>query len=198
MIEVYIKEFDGVWFGVACEDQQVFTTAFANDEQEARKCLLTSIPYNRPFQIFSVNSAFAEETLSHIKDIYDGKENKKNVSLSMDRLPNYTQKVLKTVAMIPVGYVTSYGAVAKAIGGSARAVGNAMASNPFAPIVPCHRVISSDFTLGGYGGGLVAKHEFLKREGRGHIEQREILVNKSKLKLFPTELVLKKTGKIAN
>ncbi len=68
---------------------------------------------------------------------------------------------------IPLGYVTSYGAIAKAVGGSPRAVGNVMASNPFAPIVPCHRVVKSDLTLGGYGGGLKVKVELLSREKRG-------------------------------
>ena len=77
---------------------------------------------------------------------------------------SYTQKVLKATAQIPLGYVTSYGSIAKAVGGGPRAVGNVMASNPFAPIVPCHRVVKSDFTLGGYGGGLKVKFELLVAE----------------------------------
>jgi hypothetical protein len=70
-----------------------------------------------------------------------------------------------------------------------------MATNPFAPIVPCHRVVSSDFTLGGYGGGLDAKLAFLEREKRGYPNRREILVNGKKLQVFPVELVLKRFGK---
>ena len=56
--------------------------------------------------------------------------------LALTSFTTYTQKVLKATAQIPLGYVTSYGSIAKAAGGGPRAVGNIMASNPFAPIVP--------------------------------------------------------------
>ena len=52
--------------------------------------------------------------------------------------------------MIIIGYVSTYGFVAKALGSSARAVGTAFGCNPFAPIVPCHRVIRSDLSIGGF------------------------------------------------
>jgi alkylated DNA nucleotide flippase Atl1 len=67
-----------------------------------------------------------------------------------------------------------------------------MAANPFAPIVPCHRVVKSDFTLGGYGGGLKTKIELLTREKRGVLNEKEIEVNAYQLKVFPTEYVLRK------
>jgi len=70
-----------------------------------------------------------------------------------------------------------------------------MAMNPFAPIVPCHRVVSSDFTLGGYGGGLKAKLAFLNREKRGYTVEREIPVGDKKLRVFPVEFVLKNLEK---
>jgi len=70
-----------------------------------------------------------------------------------------------------------------------------MASNPFAPIVPCHRVVSSDFTLGGYGGGLTVKRAFLIREKRGHTSPQEIPFGDRKLQVFPVEIVLRKLGK---
>jgi hypothetical protein len=70
-----------------------------------------------------------------------------------------------------------------------------MALNPFPLIVPCHRVVCSDFTLGGYGGGLDVKHNILSREKRGYTAKREISVNGEKLQVFPVELVLSKTRK---
>jgi hypothetical protein len=70
-----------------------------------------------------------------------------------------------------------------------------MAANPFAPIVPCHRVVSSDFTLGGYGGGLDVKLAFLVREKRGYTSQREIPAGGRKLMVFPVEFVLRKLKK---
>ena len=86
--------------------------------------------------------------------------------------------------------MASYGSIAKAVGGGPRAVGNVMASNPFAPIVPCHRVVKSDFSLGGYGGGLKVKLELLSREKRGFSVSKEIEVNGSMLQVFPVEYSL--------
>lgn len=67
---------------------------------------------------------------------------------------------------IPKGKITTYKEIARAMGSTAyRAVGNACKNNPNAPKVPCHRVIKSDGTLGGYAFGLKRKREILKREG---------------------------------
>jgi hypothetical protein len=68
-----------------------------------------------------------------------------------------------------------------------------MANNAFAPIVPCHRVVTSSLGLGGYGGGgLRVKYEFLKREKRGYNEPSEVLAEGQVLKVFPVEFVLQK------
>jgi len=101
--------------------------------------------------------------------------------------------VLEAASLIPAGYVACYGSIAKAAGGSPRAVGNAMARNPIAPIVSCPRDVSSDFTLGGYGGGLDVKLGFLVREKRGYASLRQIPVDGKKLQVFPVEFVLKKS-----
>ncbi len=70
---------------------------------------------------------------------------------------------------IPPGSVKTYSQVAKAIGKplAVRAVANAIGKNPFPPIIPCHRVIRSDGSLGGYSGkgGIRTKRLLLKREG---------------------------------
>jgi len=195
MIGVYTKNVDGVWFGVACDEQRVFGTSFATSEREALRSILDSIPFNVPFQVFSEPSAFAEENLVSVKSVYDGKNVSKNYSLAAEHLPAYTRRVLEVASLIPVGYVTSYGSIAKAAGGAPRAVGNVMARNPFAPIVPCHRVVSADLTLGGYGGGLDVKIEILKREKRGYKTRREISVGSKKLQVFPVEFVLEKLRK---
>ena len=195
MIGIYSKNLDGVWFGVACDEQRVFGTSFATTERETLRSLLDGIPFNVPFQVFSEPSAFAKETLISVKNVYDGKNVSKNYSLAAEHLPNYTRRVLEVASLIPVGYVTSYGSIAKAAGGGPRAVGNVMARNPFAPVVPCHRVVSADFTLGGYGGGLDVKLEILIREKRGYKTPREIPVGNKKLRVFPVEFVLEKLKK---
>lgn len=74
--------------------------------------------------------------------------------------------VYKTISRIPRGKVSTYKQVAVALKRpqAARAVGNALNHNPFAPEVPCHRVIKSNGELGGYGGGIKKKITLLQKE----------------------------------
>jgi O-6-methylguanine DNA methyltransferase len=192
LLSLYVKGIDSVWFAVAYDDEKVFCTTFAFSEKKTLQSLLEGIPFNVPFQQLEKASAFAERVIALLKDVYDGKGASGDISLATEHLSNYTKKVIKVTSLIPVGYVASYSSVAKVAGGSPRAVGRVMASNPFAPIVPCHRVVSSDFTLSGYGGGLNVKLEILKRESRGYTSEREIQVNDKQLELFPVEFVFKK------
>ena len=78
-------------------------------------------------------------------------------------------RVWRYLARIPRGTVKTYFQVAKAIGKplAVRAVANAIGKNPFAPKIPCHRVIRSDGSLGGYSGkgGIKTKKLLLKKEG---------------------------------
>ena len=78
----------------------------------------------------------------------------------------FSQKVWALTSRIPAGKVATYGSIAKALRTrSYRAVGNAMNKNPYAPVVPCHRVVGSDGSLTGYAGGLKKKHAMLIAEG---------------------------------
>jgi methylated-DNA-[protein]-cysteine S-methyltransferase len=82
--------------------------------------------------------------------------------------PDFNKRVWDALLKIPFGTTTSYGAIAKKIGhpDAARAVGAANGANPIALIVPCHRVIGSDGSLTGYGGGLPLKRKLLEHEAR--------------------------------
>eukprot|EP00775_Hariotina_reticulata_P009207 gene9207-9374_t len=64
----------------------------------------------------------------------------------------YEQRVHKVCQAIPKGKVSTYGEMAKVLGSSARAVGQAMRRNPLAPYVPCHRVVAANLELGGFSG----------------------------------------------
>ncbi|MAG15880.1 cysteine methyltransferase [Candidatus Woesearchaeota archaeon] len=79
---------------------------------------------------------------------------------------NFKEKVWKACSKIPKGKITTYGEIAKALNTKAyRAVGNALHVNPYAPRVPCHRVVNSDGRLGGFASGTKKKIMRLKREG---------------------------------
>lgn len=192
MLTLYAKNVEDVWFGVAWENERVHATAFASTQKQVLQCLLRGIPFNIPFQHSIKGNCFAEHVIASLASIYNGEECSQNFSLATGHLSEYARKVLEAVALIPVGYVASYGSVARAVGGSPRAVGRVMASNPFPLIVPCHRVVASDFSLGGYGGGLHVKLEILNREKRGYAKAQEIPVKGKKVKIFPVEYVLEK------
>jgi len=85
------------------------------------------------------------------------------------RTTRFNESVYAMTSLIPMGKVTTYGAIAKAMGfpGAARAVGQALGANPNPIVVPCHRVVRSDGVLGGYSGGEGprTKAKLLAREG---------------------------------
>ncbi len=79
---------------------------------------------------------------------------------------SFNEKCYSLLRSVPKGKVTTYKAIANALGTKAyRAVGRAMNKNPYAPVVPCHRVIGSNGTLTGFAHGLKKKAEMLKKEG---------------------------------
>lgn len=83
------------------------------------------------------------------------------------KLTKFEEAAINRLKKIPRGRVTTYRELARVLGRprAARAVGNAMSKNPWAPRVPCHRVVRSDGQLGGYGGGPALKKRLLKKEG---------------------------------
>ncbi len=94
--------------------------------------------------------------------------------LDMEGIGAFEAKVFETVRAIPLGETRSYGEIASAVGapGGAQAVGRAMARNPFAPIVPCHRVIGADGRMIGFSahGGVDTKRRLLAIEGRSEAQ----------------------------
>lgn len=98
-----------------------------------------------------------------------------SLSLDLSDRPAWDRAVLGAVRAIPRGETRSYADIARAIGraGAARAVGGAVGRNPIGFVIPCHRVIAADGTLGGYGGGwwgerdrlLELKEDLLAGEG---------------------------------
>jgi methylated-DNA-[protein]-cysteine S-methyltransferase len=79
---------------------------------------------------------------------------------------DFQLRVWRALCEIPYGTLRNYADIARAIGqpGAARAVGQAAGCNPLPIVIPCHRVIASDGTIGGYSGGLDIKHRLLALE----------------------------------
>lgn len=91
------------------------------------------------------------------------------VRLDMTGVPAFHQKVYAASIALPRGHTTTYGEMAAALGdaGAARAVGQALGANPFAPVVPCHRILAAGGRSGGFSahGGAHTKLRLLELEG---------------------------------
>jgi methylated-DNA-[protein]-cysteine S-methyltransferase len=101
-----------------------------------------------------------------LDEYFEGRLRDFDVPLDWSLVGDFARKVLRRTARIPYGSVASYGEVAVDVGTprGARAVGNALGSNPIPVIVPCHRVVRTGGAIGGYGGGLPRKRLLLDLE----------------------------------
>lgn len=108
------------------------------------------------------------EAERQLREYFAGERTDFDLPVDLSALTDFDARVLRAARSIGHGEVASYGGLARRIGRprAARAVGNALGRNPVAIVVPCHRVIRSDGSLGGYGGGLERKRELLRLEGR--------------------------------
>jgi O-6-methylguanine DNA methyltransferase len=111
-------------------------------------------------------SPILKNALKQLREYFD--ENRTTFSVPLDlQMPPFYKKVLLEVAKIPYGKTVSYQEIARRAGNAkaSRAAGSANANNPIAIFIPCHRILASDGTLGGYGGGLDKKMILLELEG---------------------------------
>lgn len=118
--------------------------------------------------------SFSEPALSDLL------ENRHSMELSFDGLSSFCAKVLKIVMKVPRGRVVSYKTIGDLLKTKAyRAIGRALAMNPFPIVIPCHRVVKCNGLLGGYVGGRELKELLLRMEGveirDGKVTERYLL-----------------------
>jgi methylated-DNA-[protein]-cysteine S-methyltransferase len=106
------------------------------------------------------------EGLAQLAAYFQGERQEFSIPLEPDGT-GFQKQVWQQLLTVPYGRTASYMDIAKAIGNekSVRAVGLANGQNPISIIIPCHRIIGSDGSLTGYGGGLWRKEWLLKHEG---------------------------------
>jgi len=99
--------------------------------------------------------------------VLKGRRIPRRLRVDTSGLPEFTRKVLGACAAVPAGRVLTYGELAASVGRprAARAVGQALARNPFPILIPCHRVVAAGGRLNGFGGGLAWKEALLAFEG---------------------------------
>jgi methylated-DNA-[protein]-cysteine S-methyltransferase len=103
-----------------------------------------------------------------LDEYFEGRRERFDTPIDWSHLAGFTREVLRATAKIPFGDVSTYAGVAQAAGSprAVRAAGNALGANPMPVIVPCHRVLRTGGSLGGYTGGLERKEFLLRLEGR--------------------------------
>lgn len=101
-----------------------------------------------------------------LRAYFAGRTRRFSTPCDIRALPPFTQAVLRMTAQIPYGHVRSYEWVARRVGkpGAARAVGNALGRNPLPIIIPCHRIVRTDGTIGGFALGTGWKKKLLALE----------------------------------
>jgi methylated-DNA-[protein]-cysteine S-methyltransferase len=100
--------------------------------------------------------------------------------MDLDQCSPFQRSVILAEFGVPRGHVTTYGRLARHLGAprASRAAGRALATNPFPIVIPCHRAVRSDGSLGGYQGGVEMKARLLEMEGvqveRGRVLMRRV------------------------
>ena len=118
-----------------------------------------------------------------IAGLYIGQKVKVDPSgLNLEKLSEFSADVLRHAFRIPRGKAATYSGLASQMGhpGAARAVGTALANNPFPIIIPCHRVVRADGSPGQFGGGSLMKKQLLEKEGiildaKGRVPSKDLV-----------------------
>lgn len=149
------------WIGIAWTMQGVISL---NLPRGSRSDATTALERDFPTGIFDSN--VPERIKKELSEYAEGKRRVFDLPLDWSLIKPFQRAVLIAANKIPFGETRTYGWVAKQIGKpqAARAVGRALATNPIPLILPCHRVVGSNGSLTGYGGGLPLKKKLLEME----------------------------------
>ena len=148
---------------VAVTERGVCAVRMADNDAELEKSLAEEFPHAEIKRDDSALRESVQKILNHLE------KNEPRLDLPLDvKATAFQRQVWEQLRAIPYGETVSYGDVAKALGkpGAVRAVGRACATNPVALVIPCHRVVREDKTLGGYRWGLDRKQKLLEHEKR--------------------------------
>lgn len=141
-----------------CDDSSIIRLMFPDGNTERDRLLLWEAAPNGENELCRLCAA-------QLGEYFEGKRRKFSIPLAF-RGTTFEKCVWEALRTVPYGHTVSYSGLARLAGeGGGRAVGNAVGKNPIAILVPCHRVVHQDGTIGGFGGGLPNKILLLNLEG---------------------------------
>lgn len=158
------------WVGMARSSQGLLGLTLPKPDREAaRQSLL-----DRWGEDAHHDDLALADLAGKLRRYFDGQNVSFDKVLDMHGATAFQRRVWEITRTIPRGHTMTYGEIARRAGspGAARAVGQAMAHNPWPVIVPCHRVVGHDGRLTGFGGGLAMKQRMLEMEGALLIAER--------------------------
>ncbi len=135
--------------------------------QPSKQRAIAVLREQAPDPLVMAPSPQLELAQAQLLDYLAGKRQAFDLPMDFSRGTTFQRQVWRTLLKVPFGKLRSYQWVASRVGGRqyARAVGNAVGANPLPIIVPCHRIVAQDATLGGFSGGLPTKRKLLTLEG---------------------------------
>ena len=133
----------------------------------SRRAVLLELQLSETDLLEGRSSARLREAQAQLTSYLNGERRSFDLPLDLSQGTSFQRKVWKTLRRISYGRLRSYQWVALRLGGRqyARAVGNAVGANPMPIVIPCHRIVAQDASLGGFSGGLPAKRKLLTLEG---------------------------------
>ncbi len=156
------------WIGAVARDGRVKAVLVHPDPLEIKERFFLVFP-----AAISAGDGVLAEVRRQISEYFNGARTTFDLPLDFTGISPFTALVLRHLSGIPHGSTITYGELAMLVGrpGAARAVGGAMAANPFAIIVPCHRVVGAKGRLTGYSGGEgIATKKWLLGFERGGVD----------------------------
>ena len=150
------------WMAVAASDKGLVALTLPQPTAEgALASLSEAVPAGRK------NEARFQPLALKLRDYMSGKPVAFQEKLDLTCATPFQRRVWQKTRQIPCGRSRSYGWIAEQLGqpGACRAVGQALGRNPLPVVIPCHRVLAADGTLGGFSGGLSVKRRLLELEG---------------------------------
>lgn len=152
------------WVGISETAKGIDAIALPQRSKRAIEFGLRSIA-GGPFELGE--SVRLEAARRQLLDYLAGRRNMFDIPLDFSRGTVFQRRVWRTLQRVPFGKLRSYQWIAARVGGRryARAVGNAVGANPLPIVVPCHRIVAQDASLGGFSCGLPMKRKLLTLEG---------------------------------